>query len=43
MKKYFSAENITTFVLVMIACSVALVITPKVFGWFQSKTSSTAS
>ncbi|MGO8839475.1 MAG: hypothetical protein ACLP7I_12085 [Limisphaerales bacterium] len=38
MKKYFSAENITTFVLVVLACSFALIITPKVFGWVSKKT-----
>ena len=44
MKKYFTAENITTFVLVVIACSVALIITPKVYKWISTKTStSTAS
>ena len=43
LKKIFSTENITTFVLVAIACGFALVITPKVFAWFQKPASPPAS
>jgi hypothetical protein len=43
MKKYFSHENIVTFVLVVIACGTALVVTPKIWGWISKKTGTATS
>jgi hypothetical protein len=36
MKKYFNTENVTTFVIVVLAGFTASLIGPTLIGWFNS-------